>query len=156
MRRIYYSGDINAECGGYFFSLTTWGYDYVDVVRITPCSDAGGPDNCFWVQALTALIPDKGSEKEKRALETCGWFDNDEYTKAEGVAKKSMLLDAVLSYGYYDPHNTMRRHWSQLIQIGKVQSEFNPREGEFKPDIVLRDGARIANYARKVFKELYE
>ena len=48
-----YFGDVNIEHGGVFYTLKGYRDGYVSAVRVTACSDAGGPDNCFWMEHLT-------------------------------------------------------------------------------------------------------
>src|ERR1700685_3511801 len=48
-KRWHYMGDINLEYGGYFWR-EDGADDYVLCVRVTPCSDAGGPNNLFWIE----------------------------------------------------------------------------------------------------------
>lgn len=133
MARIFYSGDVNIENGGYFYSLKNWQFDYVDAVRVTPCSDADGPDNCYWVDMVTVNLR-KGAELE-RALQCIGQSIAD---LPKNACKRHIIIDACLSYGYCDVD-------SMAVQIGAKQSEY----GEpIRVEKVLRANVSLYRYAR--------
>lgn len=52
----HYSGDVNIEHGGMFYNLATWEDGYVECWRCQPCSDAGGPDNMYWIEHLSVSV----------------------------------------------------------------------------------------------------
>ena len=140
-QRFFYSGDRSIENGGFFYSLANWHYDYADAVRVTPCSDAGGPTNQFWVETLTANIPD-GNDLQ-RTLDCIGM---DELPK--GAARRHAIIDALIAYGTYDITS------SEVVQIGTKPDEYGSRE--FDPvhaNTVLRANASLERYVRAKCRE---
>jgi hypothetical protein len=132
--RIFYMGDRNIENGGYFYTLENMKWGYADVVRVTPCSDAGAADNCYWVESLTVNIREK-PEELKRVLDTCGITE-----LPKTAARKHMLIDAHIAYGAYDTNK------SEVVQVGAKQSEF----GEpIHANKVIRGNASLYRYARE-------
>jgi len=140
--KLFYSGDINIEYGGVFYSLKDWQWGYVNAVRVTPCSDAGGPDNCFWVDRLTVNI--REGDKLADILRTMGW-SADEMPK--GAKRRHMLVDAHVGYGAYDQES------STMVRIGKPDPFYSGREGRFDPDIILRGNTSLRRYVRNIAKE---
>ena len=55
-----YCGDVNIKEGGYFFRVHQQ-WEYADIVNVVPCSDAGGPNNMFWIETGTISIPRIGT-----------------------------------------------------------------------------------------------
>lgn len=145
--RLHYSGDINIEYGGMFYTLKDWKWGYVNVVRVTPCSDAGGPDNCFWVDRLTVNI--REGEKLRPIIETMGHVGNPEWHD-KGMTPAQWchyLVDAHVAYGAYDTDS------STMVRIGKPDPFYSGREGEFVPDIILRGNTSLRNYVRGIALE---
>lgn len=150
MRRFFYNGDINIEHGGYFYALDTWKWGYVDVVRVTPCSDVGGPDNVFWIETLTVNIPE--GEKLKSALETCGWLSGKqgtEYNEMTLAQRRHVIVDACVSYGHYDQHS------SEMIRIGPPDP-FHRRSNDPEWDAPkkYRANTSLERLAREKYREL--
>lgn len=145
MKRFYYVGDVNIEHGGYFVHQSDDGrrHGYADVVRVTPCSDAGGPNNCFWVETLTVNIRDRRSDDYRRALDCIGCDLSELPTRA---ARRRAVIDAHIAYGFYDITQ------SECVQIGRVQDEC--REDSVTPDTVLRGNASLERYARRICSEV--
>ena len=139
MARLIYSGDLNIEYGGLFYSLQTWQWDYVNVLRVTPCNEAGGPDNCFWVERLTVNIR-KDSAKQQSALDVLG-VGADQFKAMKRAAKRHVLIDAHIAMGFYDTDQ------SSMVRIGMhVDSRDTD---QFKPDTVLRGNTSLMRYARE-------
>lgn len=122
-RRVWhYSGDVDIQHGGTFYNMDNWQYDYVEAVRCVPCSDAGGPDNQFWVEDLTINIPHGVTKLETDAARVklivdCG-MDPDEYAEQTEKQQRHWLVDACLSYGTYDINTTFE------VQVGKAIDPF--------------------------------
>lgn len=166
----HYMGDINIEYGGYFYNLATFEDGYVEVVRVQPCADAGGPDNMFWIEQLSVNIdahwriafwgigdtvaerrahrtlhdiPD--AEHTERALRCCGWDERlDEWDKMTKAQRKHVITDAGLSYGNFDQES------STLVSVGKP--DIQPRhkhEGSWEPEKVLRSNVNLRKYVLK-------
>lgn len=144
-RFFFYSGDINIEHGGFFYALDTWKDGYVDVVRVTPASDAGGPDNVFWIDVLTVNIP-KG-EKLKEALESCGWLSGDQgvmYNKMTLAKRKHVIVESCVMTGVYDQHS------SQMIRIGPPDPfHVKSKDKEWDAPIKYRANVSLRNLARE-------
>lgn len=143
MRRLFYSGDRNIEYGGYFYSLDGWQWDYVSAVRVTPCSDAGGPDNCFWVERLTVNIRD-GLQLDW--VMGCVGLDREQLRKLSRAQKRHALIDAHIAYGAFDTEH------SEMIQIGKEQDKFHSGD-IYIPTKVLRGNASLRRYVRSMARE---
>jgi hypothetical protein len=52
----HYSGDVDIAYGGMFYSMDDIAQGYANAVRVTPCADAGGPDNMWWVERITINV----------------------------------------------------------------------------------------------------
>lgn len=144
MARIHwhYSGDISIENGGTFYDLSNWhSMGYATALRVVPCSDAGGPDNEFWLEELT--VNRQYDDKVRSAIDTIGMrFDH--YENKSKAQQAHILFDACLSYGFYD------QLVSKRIRIGKA--EVRTRCGwdhDIKPDEILRGNVSLDRYVRK-------
>lgn len=144
-RKFEYSGDISIEHGGIFYCLDTYDLLYVDAVRVQPCSDAGGPDNLFWVECVTINIPDNDFRKG-RALATLGLTLDD---LAACANPQHLMVEATLACGLYD------RELSVLVRVGPVDPFYGGREKFGTPDVVLRANASLRNYALKMTRGEY-
>lgn len=134
-RRFFYNGDINIKHGGYFYCIDTLKWDYVDAVRVTPCSDAGGPDNMFWVERLMIHIQ-RDEARLRSILETSG-YEGEEITDA-------LLVEAHIADGSHVEVDT-----SECIRIGPRDPLFNGRE-EFAATHNLRGNTSLRRYARSL------
>ena len=136
----YYSGDINLEYGGLFYRLDNIKWGYADALRVTPCSDAGGQDNAYWIEELTVNLPDDKRHPERREdiLASCG-ID----TLPKGRAGLHMLVDACVGYGSYDIEQ------SDVVQIGKAPDVVGTRCDIVRPTVILRGNASLRRYVRK-------
>lgn len=151
--RLHYSGDRNIEYGGVFYSLKTWKWGYVNAVRVTPCSDAGGPDNCFWVERLTVNIRTMAPELDN-ILNTCGYslqgFKDQKLTRAQ---IRHLMVDAHIAYGAYDIDSSM------TVKHGKDSDPYRrpgwDAEGFKNPDVTLtlRGNASLRRYVRDIALE---
>lgn len=160
-----YSGDINLECGGFF-----WQFDgperfpecdYVRVVRVTPCSDAGGPDNLFHVESGSLYMP---RDTYGRALETCG------YSLETNLESGALMIDDCMGVS----HDIDSEHGAALlvdafngysgpdrdalggetvVRIGRPDPYFDDTCGAWNPDpdIILRGNASLARYIAREF-----
>jgi hypothetical protein len=165
----HYSGDVNIEHGGMFYSLANFEFGYVDAVRVTPCSDAGGPDNVFWVEQLTINVGDampfqgvgcsvaerrahrvlhdqetKELDRIERAMECCGWDERlHEWLKMSEVQRKHAVVQACADYGYTETDS------QETVQVGPSQENAEAhRIDKVRADKVLRGNASLKNYAR--------
>lgn len=142
--RVFYKGDINPECGGFFYTLENVKFGYADAVRVTPCSDAGGPDNCFWLDVLSVNIERRQRDIDE-ALSVCE--RTDEYRSASKAHKTHMIIAECVWAGFYDCDRTM-------VRIGKPDEYYNG-VGEFNPECVFRAGTNIGNLARRALRAGY-
>lgn len=127
-KRVYYSGDVNLEYGGVFYSLANAQYGYASAVRVTPLSDAGGPDNQFWIEPLT--INFKRDALQTKSMLACIGLEN------EPAPNAHVLIDAALAYGFYDQEAV------ETVQIGAAS-------GLPAVDTVLRANASLRRYVWK-------
>ena len=130
-----YCGDVSLAYGGYFWR-EDGADDYVLCVRVQPCSDAGGPDNLFWIEQGSIYMPDE-ADKRRRALQCCG-YEN------EVNPPRAMLVDAFI---YYQGIEMDCRNGSTVVRFGPPQPA-NREFGEMKPDVILRANASLKNYVK--------
>lgn len=163
----HYHGDVNIEPGGMFYNLATFAEGHVQVVRLQPCSDAGGPDNVHWIEHLTVIIHDgwkhafwgpgdtaaarrahralhdmPSAERTESALTCCGWDDKiAEWDKLTLAERKHIIFEACIAYGHYDQTESV------MVSVGKPEFTKN-REGEWKPATILRANVNLRKYVR--------
>lgn len=94
-KRLFYCGDSSIEHGGFYYSVETLKWGYVDAIRVSPCSDAGGPDNVFWIERLTINLRTGSALANVRA--TC-----DVPKDLKGAAATHADIEAHVYYGAYD------------------------------------------------------
>ena len=139
MARIQYAGDVSIHHGGYFYDFEGWQNGYVSVTRVQPCSDAGGPDNLFWLESLTVNIR-KGVELDS-VLSCCGLTRD---TLPTGAARRHALIDCHVAYGAYD------KNQSEVVQVGAKLDACGHGFDPIQPDTVLRGNASLRRYARRL------
>jgi hypothetical protein len=131
-----YDGDVNLEYGGTYWREDD-ADDYVLAVRVTPCSDAGGPDNKWHVESGSVYMP---ADKRDSWLDVIG-VDPADATRRDYVA-------AAIAY-----HGIERDTYNgeTIVQIGK--DEESGRSGGWNPetDVQLRGNARLWRYVRNAF-----
>lgn len=168
-RHWFYSGDVNIEHGGHFYNLDPFEDGWVDVVRLQPCSDAGGPDNCYWIEHLSVIIHEPLADvfagvgttvSQRRAhrelhqlpiaerIESalaCIGYDSPEmladWDKRTLAERRHIVVYAALSYGHYDQESSV------MVSVGEPEFTKN-REGEWKPETVLRANTNLRKYMR--------
>jgi hypothetical protein len=122
-----YSGDMHREEGGLYWR-EDGSDDYVRAVRITPCSDAGGPDNLFVIEQGSIYLPEDETRRNS-ALATIGWFDESDPDPAH---YRRCLVDAFLAY-----HGMENDVWngSIVLRIGRAQESrgWSPEADIVKP-----------------------
>src|SRR5690606_18757194 len=84
----HYDGDVGIRHGGQYWRIDSDDSDVFQVVRVTPLSDSGGPDNQFRVETGSVDLS-LMSDKIPGARETCG-FPQDN-------ADKTLDFNAILS-----------------------------------------------------------
>lgn len=145
-----YSGDINIEHGGMFWR-EDGAEDYVLAVRVTPCSDAGGPNNLYDIETGSIYLPPEPA-KVASAVSCVGYTINangDLETGREVLKKGSreyrwLIVEAFCAYAGID------RDIETVVRIGPKEDVafygWNP-----EPDTILRSNAKLANYVRREF-----
>ena len=107
MSKWNYVGDVNVECGGYWWRQERPDDDYADIVEIIPDSDMGGADNVFHIHVGSVYLG--WSESEKRKALVCSGYSDD-----ISEATVDELVRAVQSYCGYDMHEM------HTIRIGEI------------------------------------
>jgi hypothetical protein len=133
----YYGGDGFVDAGGKWISLDGFKYDYATVVRVTPCEDAGGPENEYWIDQLCVNIPEEGGEKWNAMVRSCNaeeMLDNTEEPCLDDEDRQLIIVECCVMYGYYDTE------WTRLLRIGKEEScrSHEYRNADAAPDIQVR------------------
>lgn len=148
-KRWKYSGDMDLEYGGLFWRAGLHD-DYVDAVRVTPCSDAGGPDNLFYIETGSIYMP---RDKAAVALDTCGYrigYVDPKHIRVMDCTgaimskanSRALLVDAFAAY------HGIERDYETVVQIGPAE-ERNCNGWSPDPDHVLRSNAKLANFVRR-------
>lgn len=164
----HYSGDVNIEHGGAFYNLATFEEGYVECWRLQPCSDAGGPDNCYWIEHLSINIHDHwqhvfrgvgdtaaerrahrllhelpSAERTESALQCVGQGrDMAAWDKRTLIERKHAIVWACLSYGHFDQES------SEMVRIGPNQEGTAAGGGDYTPSLVLRANTNLRKYVR--------
>ena len=136
-KRWNYCGDVSICHGGLYWQ-DSGDSDYVNAVKVTPCSDAGGPDNLFWIEKGTIYMP---ADKADYVLSIVG--------ETKETAKP---LDYVLAFDAYHGIESDLYGTHLVVQIGKTQDE--PGRGwgaEREPDYILRGNASLRKFVRREF-----
>ena len=107
MAKWNYNGDMNLECGGYFWQRELSDNDYVNVVEIVPDSYLGGADNVFHI-FVGSLYLDVSEEKRKAALECIGYIGTPEDLTV------AILVDALMAY------SGIETDYKDSIRIGPI------------------------------------
>jgi hypothetical protein len=144
--RWFYSGDLDIQNGGTFYNLDNWPH-YVDAWRVSPCSDAGGPDNVFWLEELTVNVDPKmvnhGGRMES-ALRLIGVSD-DEFNALSVNRQRHVIVGAYLAYGLYDQCS------SRVVMVGPRPDELWESRGGFEMpgvDTTLRSNVDLKKWLR--------
>jgi hypothetical protein len=136
----HYFGDVNLEHGGYFYTTCDFKWNFSTVVRVQPCSDAGGPSNCFWIEHLTVNLP-KVIEFNNNVILTSGISQGD-FNKLTPVGRAKCYINAALGYGKYDQES------STMVRIGGPDEFFNGRHEEWEPSEILHANWTIKGYVK--------
>lgn len=132
-----YNGDMDLEYGGYFYKPVP-GDDWVEAVRVTPCSAAGCQDNCWWVDNGTIVIPH--DHRLQGALKCLG-IDLDELPPETHLMAK---LEACMFYGLYE-HDRQ-----EVVQIGPDEEPRYPRD-KITATTRVRAGTDLRNWVIRHF-----
>jgi hypothetical protein len=162
----HYSGDVDIAYGGMFYNLDDIENGYANAVRVTPCADAGGPDNMWWVERITInvhngtwpyegvgetaaeraahrVLHDMIDSTAEAALNSYGFDSNlaawDDLTPRQ---REHTMVFACAGYGRFDTDST------EMIQIGKPDPFWKPRGETYTPDKILRGNTSLRRYVR--------
>ena len=134
-----YNGDVNIRYGGYFWK-EDGADDYVLAVRITPCSDAGGPDNQFWIEQGSIWLGD--AAKQADSLDIIG--------VSVSEATRRDYVDAAIAY-----YGIERDAWNgeQILQIGANAGDASDSWRGFTdgPDIILHGNAKLRRFIEREY-----
>lgn len=141
-RKWHYSGDINIEHGGVFYTLENLKYGFFDAVSVQPCSDAGAQGNAWWITCGSVYVPTDNDkmlsalasvlDSNKRESESLHWLLTDE-------CYAHILFQACFSY------SGIEKDFDEVVQIG-------PKEDcrdYVEPTIQLKAGASLKHYVTK-------
>lgn len=130
-----YSGDLNLECGGFYWR-EHGEPDSVEAIRVTPCSDAGGPDNLFHFEFGSIYMPE---DKLADALSTIGM----EPDKAD----RDSIIYAFQAYSGLE-RDAMGGE--RVIRIGPDESDYARSNGwNPEPDFILRAGTDLRKWVER-------
>lgn len=134
-KRWHYIGDVNLEHGGAFIQEGDWP-DYCNAVQVTPCSDAGGPENWYWIESGTVYMGN--AVHVQSALECC----NESPDAAQW--RKGY---AVLQYMGIDCDTRI------IVQIGAKRDDCDSWQWDdtLEPDYVLRGNASLRRYVKREY-----
>jgi len=128
-----YSGDVDLEHGGFYW-LDEGDEDFVTAVDVIPCSDAGGPDNLFYIESGTIYLP-TDRDKQESILSVIGMTPED--------ASRDDFIYAAKAYA------GLERDSEEVIQIGKAEEPYRSGGWNPEPDTVLRGNARLIRYVER-------
>lgn len=143
IKRWNYSGDMNICEGGFYWQESGFD-DHVYAVGITPCSDAGGPSNLFWITKGSIYLGDKA--RQIYALDCIG-VDPENATRFDYV-------EAMRAYAGIEPDSYGGQ---SVVQIGKLDpDDWNGRYSYRgfalpEPDYILRGNASLRRFIRREF-----
>lgn len=125
-----YSGDMNIEEGGLFFREDD-ADDYVLAIRVTPCSDAGGPSNLFHIETGSIYF---SPDRLESALDVIGVKPAD-----------ATVADKAIAYCAYHGIDRDSYNGERVVRIGDAEEE-NPNGWNPEPDDILPEGSKLADY----------
>jgi len=133
-KRWHYIGDVNLEHGGAFIREGDWP-DYCDAVQVTPCSDAGGPENWYWIESGTVYM---GNTQHVQSALKC--------TDTASNAPQWRKGYAVLDYMGMDCDARI------IVQIGAKRGDCRHGwDSDVQADIVLRGNASLKRYVNREY-----
>ncbi|QIV65815.1 hypothetical protein Cp1R7AA1_025 [Mesorhizobium phage Cp1R7A-A1] len=144
-----YSGDINREYGGFYWR-EDGADDYVRAVRITPCSDAGGPDNLYSIEQGSIYIPADHAKRLSAismfgyTMDANGVVTDTTGTVATPEQARMYIVEAMLAYhGIESDSDT-------ILQIGRAQ-ENNPGGWSPEADIVKPHNLNLQRFVEREY-----
>lgn len=136
MTKWQYQGDMNLECGGFFWRQVDPSDDFVEIVEVVPDSDSGGADNVFTIFVGTVHI--EVSDKHKvLVLGSLGW------DQPISEAPLSVLIEALR---YYDGYNLDSHHHIRIGKIDPLTQDATMPEDEIHQ---IRANWKLKNYVKR-------
>ena len=139
MNEWQYNGDVNIRYGGYYWK-EDGADDYVLAVRITPCSDSGGPDNQFWIEQGSIFLGDSARQVDSLAV----------IGLSVSEATRCDYVDAAFTCRgiEWDSWNGER-----TLQIGAKAGDASHGWGDFTdgPDIILHGNAKLRRFIEREY-----
>lgn len=137
-KRWHYMGDVNLCEGGAFIQEGDRP-DYCNAVQVTPCSDAGGPDNWYWIESGTVYL---GNAQHVQSALKCCDTASDAPQWEQGYA--------VLLYAGIDCDSWQGR---RIVQIGAKRGDCDSWQWDTDTqcDIVLRGNTSLRRYVRREY-----
>lgn len=131
-----YLGDMNLECGGFFWRQVDPSDDFVEIVEVSPDTDSGGADNVFHIASGSVYLG-VSDEKKKAALDCLGWLP------PVSEAPLSVLVDALRVYHGIecDYHHSVR-----IGQIDPLTKDATVPEDDITQ---IRENWKLKNYVKK-------
>lgn len=134
-KRWHYIGDRNICEGGAYIQEGDWP-DYCNAVQVTPCTDAGGPDNWYWIESGTVYLGN--AQHLASALEYCDDSPN---------APQWMQGYTMLQYMGMDTDSRV------IVQIGAKRGDCDSWRWDdtLEPEYVLRGNTSLRRYVKREY-----
>jgi hypothetical protein len=143
----HYIGDVNLEYGGMFINLDDWKYGYSEVLRITDLDSGAGFNGAVMVERLTTITDNP--KEIWNAKKSYGWDKPYSLPGRTSEDRKLALVEAITSYGYYDPDDgwdNYHRGYSLIIQCDP-DDDYAPMEYDgWKADVRLSEDQDLLEY----------
>jgi hypothetical protein len=131
-----YVGDRNVRHGGFWWAARPGDGEVVDVLRVSPHADAGGPDNVFGIQiGEVSITPGRGLDDARAFAGLTGG----DVSVGDDVA-------AVLGFSGF---GNIDSDWS--VRIGPEDPLWSGRDGHPEVDVVLRDGTSLRKWLQREY-----
>ena len=140
-----YSGDVNLKHGGLFYDLSTFQDGYCSAVRVTDLDSGCGFDGAVMVEHIV-VCGTKEKDRIAKALECYGIYLSEIPTKH---GKQSAIVEALVSYGHYDPDDSWDNYQSHHIEILQLDSDGPMKFDGWKADKRLHN-TNLEEYIRSV------
>lgn len=128
-----YNGDVGIRHGGYYWRADANDENTIYVVRVTPLSDAGGPDNQFRIE--TGQVDLSLEDQLTRAREICGIAPEDTNLDAD--------VDAMIAaFGLSDSDE------SWVLQIGPDDELWDGRGKREEPAQTLPEDSSLREWIK--------
>ncbi len=136
MPKWQYTGDMSLEYGGFYWK-DEGDPESVEALKVTPCSDAGGPDNLFHVESGTVYM---NPERLESALDVIGL-----------TPETASRNDVIYAFQAYSGLDRDAYGGERVIRIGPDESDYMRRSGGWnpEPDVILRAGTDLRKWIER-------